>query len=259
MKRLLVILAFVLGLTAAVHAQAPQIPQTDEQMMNAQLRFIMEHASLSKKEYQKFAKIYVEHNEALAKLNRELKPDNPEYMKRWKEVNDDYEGKLEKALPDSTRAKIGVAQFELGQKIWKQWDERSRRGMEMQIQMWQRWAENNRQIMMQQPQMMEFQHRHEVDMQRMSEQQQQWWENYWRNWERPDSSFFRRFQRENEGRWPGSGFAPGNSLWQQGGGNQGSPAWPQGNPGAAPRPQGNGNPGNWPGTGSPQTPAWGVK
>lgn len=253
MKRLLVILAIFAGLSVTVSAQAPQ--QTDEQMVNAQLRFIMEHASLNKKEYQKFAKIYVEHNEELARLNRELKPDNPEYMKRWKEVNDDYEGKLEKALPDSTRAKIGVAQFELGQKIWQQWNERSRRGMEMQIQMWQHWAENNRQIMMQQPQMMEFQHRHEMDMQRMSEQQQQWWENYWRNWERPDSSFFRRFQRDNEGRWPGA--VPGGSPWLQGAPNPGSPAWPQGAP--VPRPQGGGNSGTWPGTGNSQTPGWGVK
>ena len=50
-------------LTIPVKAQpAPQSKEKDEQMINAQLRFIMESAGLTKKEYQKFAGLYIEYN-----------------------------------------------------------------------------------------------------------------------------------------------------------------------------------------------------
>ena len=70
----------------------------DEQMINASLRFIKENANLTKKEYEKFARIYIEYNEQLAKLNRELKPESREYMKRWQAINDDYMHKLDPSV-----------------------------------------------------------------------------------------------------------------------------------------------------------------
>ena len=83
--------------------------------------FIMENADLNRKEYDRFAKIYIEYNEQLANLNRTHKPGEFEFVKEWREINDSYQKKLEKALPDSTRFKIGVAQWQLGQKIWQEW------------------------------------------------------------------------------------------------------------------------------------------
>jgi len=183
-KRLVTVLFMLFVLFQALPMAAQE---RDEEMINASLRFIKEKANLSKKEYQKFAKIYIEYNEQLAKLNRELKPDNPDYMKRWNLVNDDYTGKLAKELEDSTRTKIGIAQFELGQKIWKQWYDRNQHEMDMQTQMWMRSAQMNRQFMMMQPQIMDARRRQMQNMENVSQQQRQWWENYWKNWQRPDS------------------------------------------------------------------------
>jgi len=183
-KRLVTILCMLFVLFQALPMAAQE---RDEEMINASLRFIKEKANLTKKEYQKFAKIYIEYNEQLAKLNRELKPDNPDYLKRWNLVNDDYTGKLEKELEDSTRTKIGIAQFELGQKIWKQWSDRNRHEMDMQTQMWIRSAQMNRQFMMMQPQVMDARRRQMQNMENVSRQQSQWWENYWKNWQRPDT------------------------------------------------------------------------
>ena len=129
--------------------QPMQAQDRDEQMINASLRFIKENANLTKKEYEKFARIYIEYNEQLAKLNRELKPESRDYMKRWQTINDDYMKKLDKALPDSTRQKVGMAQWELGQKVWGQWSEQNRNTTERQFQMMGQWNQMNPQFMMQ--------------------------------------------------------------------------------------------------------------
>ena len=188
-------------------------------MINASLRFIMESANLTKKEYQKFAKIYIEHNEELAKLNRELKPESREYMRRWSEINKDYMDKLEKALPDSTRQKVAMAQFELGQKIWGRWSDENRQNTERQSRMMGQWNQMNPQFMMQ-PHIFDYQRLRQHEMQQADAQQQQWWENYWRNWQRPDSAMIKRFEErrkryeENRGSYPyGSypGFTPGTT------------------------------------------------
>ena len=195
---------------AGLFLSAPSLmaQERDEQMINASLRFIKENANLTKKEYQKFAKIYIEYNEQLAKLNRELKPESREYMKRWQEINSDYMEKLDKALPDSTRQKVGFAQFELGQKVWGQRSDRTRQNAERQFQMMGQWNQMNPQFMMQ-PHIFDFQRFRQHEMQQADAQQQQWWENYWRNWERPDSAMIRRIE---EGR---KRYQSQDSIWQQ--------------------------------------------
>lgn len=182
--------------------------ERDEQMINASLRFIKENANLTKKEYDKFAKLYIEYNEQLAKLNRELKPESREYMKRWQEINSDYMQKLDKALSDSTRQKVGVAQWELGQKIWGQRSEQNRNTAQRQFQMMGEWNRMNPQFMMQ-PHIFDFQRHRQREFQQADEQQQQWWENYWRNWEKPDSAMLRRIE-ENRRR-----YHERDSIWQQ--------------------------------------------
>lgn len=206
MKRLLTILGMLFAMSLCAFAAAQE--DRDEQMINASLRFIKEKANLTKKEYQKFAGIYTEYNEQLAKLNRELKPENPDYLKRWNTVNDEYTSKLKKELPDTTRTKIGIAQWELGQKIWNQWSERNRHEMDMQTQMWIRSAQVNRQFWMMQPQVMDAR-RHQMEhMERYSEQQRQWWENFWKNRpDRPDSIMNHPMFRPNAGMYPGQ-FGP---------------------------------------------------
>lgn len=194
MKKLLTVLCLLFVTLVSVPAMA-QEQDRDEQMLNASLRFIKENAELTKKEYQKFAKIYTEYNEQLVKLNRELKPDSPDYLKRWNAINDSYMEKMGKELPDTTRTKIGMAQWELGQKIWGQWTEQNRKEMDRQTQMWMQSAQMNRQFMMMQPQVLDARRRHMQNMQNFSEQQQQWWENYWKNREKPDSAMIRRFER----------------------------------------------------------------
>ncbi len=201
MKRLSMILFMLFALSLCVHVAAQE--DRDEQMINASLRFIKEKANLTKKEYQKFAGIYIEYNEQLAKLNRELKPDNPDYLKRWNVVNSEYTGKLEKELPDTTRTKIGIAQWELGQKIWNQWSERNRHEMDMQTQMWIRSAQVNRQFWMMQPQVMDAR-RHQMEhIEQFTEQQRQWWENFWKNRsDRPDSIMNHPMFHPNPGMYP---------------------------------------------------------
>ena len=211
MKKLLTALVVAFCLSLSCFAQNTD---RDEQMINASLRFIKENANLTKKEYEKFAKLYIEYNEQLAKLNRELKPESRAYMKRWSSVNKDYMDKLEKALPDTTRQKIGVAQFELGQKIWRQRSEQNRQNTERQFRVMGQWNQMNPQFMIQ-PHMYDFQRHRQREMQQDDEQQQQWWENYWRNWQRPDSATIRRIEesrkRYEEGRrsYP-FGLTPGN-------------------------------------------------
>ena len=199
----LLILAGLLLTQPSVMAQ-----DRDEQMINASLRFIKENANLTKKEYDKFAKIYIEYNEQLAKLNRELQPESREYMKRWQEINSNYMQKLDKALPDSTRQKVGIAQWELGQKVWGERSEQTRIHSERQFQMMGQWNMMNPQFMMQ-PHMFDFQRHRQREMQQADEQQQQWWENYWRNWGEPDTAMIRRMQ-ENRRR-----FENRDSIWQQ--------------------------------------------
>ena len=191
MKKSLTAFCLFIGLilTLPVMAQpAPQSKEKDVQMINAQLRFIMESAGLTKKEYQKFAGIYIEYNEQLAALNRKSKPGEGDYMKEWSQINDSYQKKLEKALPDTTRVKIGVAQWQLGQKIWQEWANQNQRDVDQRVEMWQRWAEANRQMM--QGQIIDYHRRNQQDWNRMSEQQREWWENYWKSWQAPDSAFF---------------------------------------------------------------------
>ena len=202
--------------------QPMQAQDRDEQMINASLRFIKENANLTKKEYEKFARIYIEYNEQLAKLNRELKPESRDYMKRWQTINDDYMKKLDKALPDSTRQKVGMAQWELGQKVWGQWSEQNRNTTERQFQMMGQWNQMNPQFMMQ-PHIMDFQRMRQHEMQQADAQQQQWWDNYWRNWGQPDTAMIRRMEesrrryRERDSLWmlrrqqfgPQSQFGPG--------------------------------------------------
>ncbi len=189
-------------------SQTSQAQDRDEQMINASLRFIKENANLTKKEYDKFAKLYIEYNEQLAKLNRELKPESRDYMKRWQAINDDYMKKLDKALPDSTRQKVGVAQWELGQKVWGQWSDQTRRNSERQFRMMGQWNQMNPQFMMQ-PHFYDFQRFRQHEMQQADEQQQQWWENYWRNWGEPDTAMIRRME-ENRRR-----YHERDSIWQQ--------------------------------------------
>ncbi len=199
----LFILAGLLLTSPSVMAQ-----DRDEQMINASLRFIKENANLTKKEYEKFAKIYIEYNEQLAKLNRELKPESRDYMKRWQEINSGYMQKLDKALPDSTRQKVGVAQWELGQKVWGQRSEQTRMTSERQFQMMGQWNQMNPQFMMQ-PHMYDFQRFRQREIQQADAQQQQWWENYWRNWGEPDTALIRRMEETRRR------YRDRDSMWQQ--------------------------------------------
>ena len=218
MKKLWTALLILAGLFLSQPSIMAQ--DRDEQMINASLRFIKENANLTKKEYDKFAKLYIEYNEQLAKLNRELKPESREYMKRWQSINDDYMQKLNKALPDSTRQKVGLAQWELGQKVWNQWSEQNREHTEQQFRMMGQWNQMNPQFMMQ-PHMYDFQRFRQREMQQANEQQQQWWENYWRNWGQPDSSMIRRMEenrhrfnnmRPDSTRQYGPQFVPGRGV-----------------------------------------------
>lgn len=212
MKRLPSILCYLLlamSVGGPVCAQTPS--DRDEQMINASLRFIKEKATLTKKEYQKFAKIYSEYNEELAKLNRELKPDNQDYMKRWSSINNEYNNKLEKELADTTRRKIGMAQWELSQKIFEQFSQQNRQEMDVQTQMWMRSAQINHPFMMMQPQVMDARRRQMENMEQLSEQQRQWRENFRKNWHLPDSIVSdsiralmqSRFQNGRPGGFPG--------------------------------------------------------
>jgi len=180
----------------------------DEQMINASLRFIKENANLTKREYARFAKIYIEYNEQLVKLNRDLKPESHDYMKRWQEINSDYMQKLDKALPDSTRQKVGIAQWELGQKVWGERIEQTRKYTERQFQMMGQWNMMNPQFMMQ-PHIFDYRRHFQHEMQQADEQQQQWWENYWRNWGQPDTAMIRHMQEYR------NRFENRDSIWQQ--------------------------------------------
>ena len=206
MKKLWTALLILAGLFLSQPSIMAQ--DRDEQMINASLRFIKENANLTKNEYDKFAKLYIEYNEQLAKLNRELKPESREYMKRWQSINDDYMQKLNKALPDSTRQKVGLAQWELGQKVWNQWSEQNREHTEQQFRMMGQWNQMNPQFMMQ-PHMFDFQRLRMRQMQQANEQQEQWWENYWHNWGEPDSAMIQRME-ENRRR-----YRERDSIWQQ--------------------------------------------
>ncbi len=190
MKRFLLPIFLLFGFSFLVPVFSQDL---DEEMINAQLRFIKENARLTKREYQRFAKIYLEYNVQLFELNKEqmqkaganrnsesnpfggMMPFSPgrdmpeanEYMKKWNEINSSYLKKLEENLPDSTREKIGIAQWELGQRIWKQWSEQNEKMMSQQIE--------------------EMRKRNEQIWNQMSQQRNQWWQNYWKQWPAPDS------------------------------------------------------------------------
>lgn len=184
MKRLLLITTLFAGIILCSTSTTAQ-DKMNEDMLNAQLRFIKENANLTKREYQKFAKIYIEYNNRLFELNSEQQeeigkggypfifgtPTPPasgsDYMKKWKEINDDYLEKLSDALPDSTRAKIGKAQWELGQKIWSQLAERNRQIMERQMQNMQMYQQ--------------------MIWKEMAEKRFEWRRNFKEGWQIPDS------------------------------------------------------------------------
>jgi hypothetical protein len=70
------------------------------------------------------------------------------------------------------------------------------------------WNQMNPQFMMQ-PHMFDFQRHRMNEMQQADEQQQQWWENYWKNWGQPDTALIRRMQ-ENRQR-----YQQRDSMWMQ--------------------------------------------
>lgn len=156
MKRVLSILAvFLISLFVLVYAQpagnhmenlSPEEKQ--EKMIYAQLKFIMEKAQLTKKEYSKFSKIYIAYQKELFELNESslsvqkqdsifemrnprmpFAPSRPsnEFFEKWQKINGDYLSKLEKSLSEDTRQKIGAAQLELNQKLWNRWSQDSQR------------------------------------------------------------------------------------------------------------------------------------
>lgn len=202
MKRILLLLCFVLGLSSSLFSQ-----ENDQQMLNAQLRFISEKAKLTKKEYQKFAKIYLEYNQQLIQLNREQYPEGTpvnvfsmpmpmmgrndfgrnSYSEKWNKINSEYRSRLEKALPDTTISKIGLAQFELGQKIWKQWADENLKIQEQQMNFWR-----DMEMHSVPNQMGEIFFRNHEHWREVSRQQEEWWKNYWKNWNAPDSNMVKR-------------------------------------------------------------------
>lgn len=216
MKRILLLLCMLLGLSSALFSQ-----ENDQQMLNAQLRFISEKAKLTKKEYQKFAKIYLEYNQQLMQLNREQYPEGTpmnmfsmpmgradfgrnSYSEKWNKINSEYRSKLEKALPDSTISKIGMAQFELGQKIWKQWADENMKIQEQQIEFWR-----DMEMHSVPNQMGEIFFRNHENWREVSRQQEEWWKKYWQNWDAPDSFMMRRDSLFNHMQG-GHMFMPGN-------------------------------------------------
>lgn len=181
MKRLFLKVALCLGIVLCSYSVFAQ-DSMNEEMINAQLRFIKENAELTKREYQKFAKIYIEYNERLFELNKgqQGRNQNPissfmfgapsgnrEYMKKWKEINDDYLEQLSEALSESTRAKVGKAQWELGQKMWSQYAERNKKIMERQMQNMQMYQQ--------------------MVWKEMSERRFEWRRNFKEGWQIPDS------------------------------------------------------------------------
>lgn len=234
------ILMFMALLVAILPVKAQDRPDMSEQMIHAQLRFITEKAHLTKKEYRSFAPIYLEYNKALFELNKDqmpvmgpgvlggtgipggmgmpfdFRPDQKqqEYGKKWATINDTYRVKLEKALPDSTRQKIGMAQWELGQKIWQEWAEKGREAMERQFghmpQPGERpgmggerpdslWLKN-----------LEREHPEVVQRWReMDARREHWGDNYWRQWHFPGQTV--PGQRPPQWQMHGYGPAPVNN------------------------------------------------
>ena len=149
MKRVFFILIMSVLMVMSGFAQNPD-ENRQEQMIYAQLKFIMEKAQLTKKEYSKFSKIYIAYQKELFDLNESnmsvqkheyeelsdvrnsympfapAKPSN-EFFEKWQKINGDYLSKLEKNLSENTRQKIGTAQLELNQKLWNRWSQDSQR------------------------------------------------------------------------------------------------------------------------------------
>lgn len=216
MKRYLFSLFMLFCLSLSLFAQ-----DNDQQMLNAQLRFISEKANLTKKEYQKFAKIYLEYNQQLMQLNREQYPEGTPmnmfsmpmgradfgrnaYSEKWNKLYSDYRSKLEKALPDTTISKIGLAQFELGQKIWNQWADENRKIQQQQIEFWR-----DMEMHSVPNQMGEIFFRNHENWREVSRQQEEWWNNYRRNWHMPDSAMMGRRDTMFNG-------MPGNPMFMHG-------------------------------------------
>lgn len=190
MKRFLVVVGFVL-LPFIIFAQNAAMLDADvfTEMTNAQLRFIKENAQLTKKEYKKFAILYIDYVNALYKLNSssmpgsqqvnggppvffgmpyDFRPDSRQqenYMKKWNEINETYRSGMEKQLSEDARKRIADAQWQLGQKIWEEWTDRSRRNAQQNV-------------------MQYMQYRPEIERhwREMMNNQHVWWNNYWHSW-----------------------------------------------------------------------------
>ncbi len=144
MKRAFFILIMSVLMVMSGFAQNPD-ENRQEQMIYAQLKYIMEKAELTKREYSKFSKIYVEYQKSLLELNSQnvqrsaendfhnphmpFAPGNPgkEYFEKWEEINNEYLKQIEKIFPEEKLQKIGQAQFELNQKIWNRWSQETQR------------------------------------------------------------------------------------------------------------------------------------
>lgn len=192
MRRLLVFVGIILLSLPALAQNAVADADAFTEMTNAQLRFIKENAQLTKKEYKKFAVLYVDYVNALYKLNSssmpgshqvngsspmffgmpfDFRPDSrqqEDYMKKWNEINETYRSGMEKQLSEDARKRIADAQWKLGQKIWEEWTERSRHNAQQNV-------------------MQYMQHRPEIERhwREMMNNQHEWWNNYWHSWGEP--------------------------------------------------------------------------
>jgi|GEM_PF-4462437 len=218
MKRFVRILVFAMSLLTVIplgaqNANADRNVNKDEQMIHAQLRFIVERAHLTRREYRNFAPIYIEYTKSLLELNQaqeekrsqtepsgmgmpfDFRPDieqMQEYGRRWGEIDETYRKKLSKALPDSTCVKIGIAQWELNEKIWKEWEEKGREMMERRFGHMGMGEDAN----MDTAQMRRFEEMRKNGEQRWRElnsQHERWGQNYWNQWHFPGQP----------GQWPG--------------------------------------------------------
>ncbi len=189
MRKLLAIICLA-ALFPLCLAAAEDRPDND--MTNAQLRFIMENARLSKKEYQRFAKIYIKYVDSLYELNNsamskpsdgpsfgmpfDFHPDNrqqQEYMRKWNEINEEYRSAMERQLSEDACHRIADAQWKLGQKIWEEWMERSRKEYEQQME------KGRKEFEQQMEKGRKEMERHWTDI---INRQGEWWNHYWRSW-----------------------------------------------------------------------------
>lgn len=147
-------------------------------MLNAQLRFIKENASLSRTEYRRFARIYKEYHLALVELNSEYaghgmawaapNDSSNSYLQRWSIINETYGEDLERYLSEDARIRIGKAQWELGQVLWQRWAQEHKKMIELQMQ--------------------QFQAYQQMYWKEMTEKRMEWRRNFIQGWQLPDSA-----------------------------------------------------------------------